>query len=203
VVFLQRLIYKGAEAEVFETDFQGKKAIEKRRILKGYRCRELDSEIRGKRTRLEASLLSAARKAGVRTPAVLKVDGREKTIFMEFIEGKKARDLEGTKREWAAIGKKIGSLHSAGIIHGDLTTRNIIAAGNGNIAFVDFGLGFYSKKSEDRAFDLLNLKKILLAEDEAGEKRWEKIIAGYREAFPGAKEVISRLEEAEGRGRYT
>jgi len=199
---LGTLIYKGAEAEVFKTVFLGLKAIEKRRISKNYRCPELDLQIRNQRTKLEAGLLVSTKKAGVRAPAVLGIDWQKKAIFMEFVEGTKARDLKKTGNEWIAIGKKIAKLHSNGIIHGDLTTRNIIITPKKNIAFVDFGLGFYSKKTEDQAFDLLNLKKILLAEDNSGQKKWNKILQGYKQ-YQKAGSVISRLKEAEKRGRYT
>lgn len=202
-VVAAKLIYRGAEAEVFRTKFLGIPAIEKRRISKGYRHKELDEKIRAQRTRLEASLLQSAKKVGVRTPALLKVDSAGRTILMEFIAGTKARDLHKAGKEWLEIGKSIGLLHGNDIIHGDLTTRNIIVAHKGNIAFVDFGLGFYSAKVEDKAFDLLNLKKILFAEDNAAEKKWEKILQGYKEKFQEAGAVAKRIAEGEARGRYT
>jgi len=197
------LIYRGAEAEVFRTKILGITAIEKRRISKGYRCRELDEKIRARRTRLEASLLQSAKKAGIRAPAMLRVDSQENAIFMEFIPGKKARNLGKSGREWASMGKSIGMLHRNNIIHGDLTTRNIIVAEGDNIAFVDFGLGFYSAKTEDKAFDMLNLKKILFAEDDAAGKKWKKILQGYSKEFPKAGAVIKRIARGESRGRYT
>ena len=58
------------------------------------------------------------------------------------------------------VGEKISKLHSADIIHGDITSSNIMLQ-NDNLVFIDFGLGRYSDLDEDKAVDLLVLKKSL------------------------------------------
>ncbi|MFH1234574.1 MAG: KEOPS complex kinase/ATPase Bud32 [Candidatus Diapherotrites archaeon] len=198
-----KAIARGAEAEILEIELGGGKAAEKHRLAKGYRCRELDEKIRLERTRLEAMLLHRAKGAGVRTPLVLAVDPEKKSIFMEFVEGKNAKfAVKGNLKLCREIGKQIAALHSADIIHGDLTTDNILATGKADIVFIDFGLGFNSKKEEDKAVDLINLKKTLLAGDASLKKEWNAILKAYV-ACGGSREIAGKIEEIERRGRYS
>ena len=60
------------------------------------------------------------------------------------------------------IGASIAKLHNANIIHGDLTTSNMIISKN-KLYLIDFGLGFESHKAEDKAVDLHVLKEALEA----------------------------------------
>jgi Kae1-associated kinase Bud32 len=198
-----KAIARGAEAEIIEAGLHRAKAIEKHRLAKGYRCRKLDEKIRLERTRLEAMLLHRAKSAGVRTPLVLAVDQEKKSIFMEFVEGKNAKfAIKGNLKLCREIGKQIAALHSASIIHGDLTTDNILATGKGGIVFIDFGLGFNSKKEEDKAVDLINLKKTLLAGDASLKKEWNAILKAYT-AGGDCKGIAGKIEEIEKRGRYS
>jgi Kae1-associated kinase Bud32 len=161
-----RLIKQGAEAKLFLAEFDEQKVVIKDRIRKKYRIRQIDEKIRKKRTSLESSLISEARRVGVPTPKILKIDKKNHKIIMEFIDGKRIKELlqeadERTiKKICTQIGRMIGKLHSAGIIHGDLTTSNMILK-DGRIYFIDFGLGFFSKKIEDQGTDLKLLREAL------------------------------------------
>ncbi len=193
----KKVIKMGAEAEILLAEFRGKKSIEKHRLAKGYRNRELDAKIRLERTKGEAGLLHKAKGLGIRTPAILSVDSKKKSLFLEKISGKKAKELiKGNSWLCREIGKSIARLHSAQIIHGDLTTDNILVDGK-SVVFIDFGLGFYSGKGEDKAVDLINLKKTLLAGDRSLEKEWKEILKAY-----GSKETEKKILEAEKRARY-
>lgn len=199
---MEKVIKRGAEAKILKVEFRGKKAVEKHRLSKGYRCKKLDKKIRLERTKNESNLLHKAKQAGIRTPLILAIDTEKKSIFMELIKGKKAKDvIKGNIELCRAIGKRIALLHSASIIHGDLTTDNILVEEN-NAAFIDFGLGFYSHKKEDRAVDLINLKKTLLAGDHSLKKEWKKIINAYNKQSK-EKNIEKRIEEIEKRARYT
>ena len=105
--------------------------IIKDRIPKSYRLQEIDDKIRKLRTRSEGKLLEKASKI-VNIPKLIKVDETTKEISMEFINGKKLSasldefSLELQKKILKQIGVDVGKLHDSGIIHGDLTTSNMI-----------------------------------------------------------------------------
>ena len=88
------------------------------------------------------------------------------------------------------------------MIHGDLTTDNLILR-KGMVVFVDFGLGFFSKKTEDRATDLLSLKKTFHATHFSLKGGFEAVLAGYKKTAPNAEQVIKTIAEIEARTRYS
>ena len=211
------LIKKGAEANLYLEDFSRVlhpagtgKVIVKHRIIKGYRVPQLDLRLRESRTALEARLLSDAKVAGVPTPAVYEVDRTGMRLVLEFIEGKQVKlvldELEPVERHKLCrlIGMQIARLHKAGIIHGDLTTSNMILTKDGKVYFVDFGLGEYDRSLETRGVDLHLLKRALQSTHfRIADEAYAAIIAGYREELgKSADEVIRRAEEIEKRGRY-
>ncbi len=201
-----KLLRRGAEAELYEAEFEGKKALLKKRVEKGYRCRELDAEIGASRTNLEARLLGKARSLGVNTPRVYSVDKGKREIVMEFIEGKRAKDvLNGNNfgKICEQIGQGIAKMHAFDLVHGDLTTSNILMRGK-ELFFIDFGLGSTSKKVEDKAVDLLVFKKTFEATHaELMPKGWQKIIAGYVRIM-GTKgdSIVEHIAKIEKRARY-
>jgi Kae1-associated kinase Bud32 len=129
-----RLIKKGAEASLFLTEWHNRKAIIKIRIPKRYRPTELDQQIRNYRTVHEPQLMHEAKAAGVATPLIYMVNVPESTIIMEYIEGERVKESlnksEKSNRQAVCekIGESVASLHEKGLIHGDLTTSNIIQA---------------------------------------------------------------------------
>lgn len=196
-----KIIKRGAEAEILEVKVRGKKAVEKHRLKKGYRCGKLDEKIRLERTKSESGLLHRAKTLGIRTPAIISIDPEKKSIYMELIHGKKAKDvIKGNFELCREIGKSIAVLHSSSLIHGDLTTDNILVQGGG-VVFIDFGLGFYSHKGEDKAVDLINLKKTLLAGDPTLTKEWAEVMKAYN--TESGIDISKKLAEIEKRARYT
>jgi Kae1-associated kinase Bud32 len=201
-----KLLRKGAEAELYLSKADGKQVLLKKRVRKGYRCNELDEEIRSSRTGLEARLLSEARKLGIRTPRVYSVDKVGSEIAMEFIEGSRVKDVLGRKNFKAIcnkIGENIAKMHSFDLVHGDLTTSNILLHNNG-LFFIDFGLGSRSRKVENKAVDLLVFRKTFEATHaELMPKGWEKIIEGYLAGMsPEGKRVVEHIAAIEKRARY-
>ncbi len=197
-----KIIKRGAEAVLYRTDG----SIVKDRIKKNYRISEIDNELRTQRTRLEARLLSEGRRSGVATPQVFSVE--ENRIVMEHIEGERLKELinktDEKSRKWIAnlIGISVALLHNAGIIHGDLTTSNMILKGK-KIYFIDFGLGSFSKRIEDFATDLSVLKEALKSTHyKYLNSLWQNIIKAYKEKNPNAEKVLAQLENIEKRGRY-
>ncbi|RMD67048.1 Kae1-associated serine/threonine protein kinase [Candidatus Pacearchaeota archaeon] len=200
----ERIVQRGAEALLVK---RGERLI-KRRIKKGYRLRELDEKLRKLRTRAEARLLARAiEKAGINVPKVLKVDEGAKEIEMEFVKGKRLSDwldsLESWEKVCMEIGRNIAALHEQDIVHGDLTTSNMILSLDGKLYFIDFGLGFGNARVEDKAVDLHLIKQALEAKHFTNwEKFFAKIIEGYKEASKNSEKVLARLNKVEARGRY-
>ena len=205
------LIKKGAEANLYLENWHGKKVIIKERIPKKYRLPVLDERIRTYRTVHEPQLMHEAKKAGVPTPTIYMVDLAKKSIIMEYVEGKQVKrilnQLSAKERIKLCrkIGILIGRLHKNGIIHGDLTTSNMILTSNGKIYFVDFGLGEFSKELEARGVDLHLMKRALQSTHYLfAEESFNAVLEGYAEAVGEveAKKVLEKIREIELRGRY-
>lgn len=201
------LLKKGAEADLYLGEWYGMKAVYKIRVRKGYRIPQLDERIRRERTAREASMLHDVKLLGVPAPSVYSVDLRSKTIVLEFLEGirmKEALELRGPKGlPLFEIGECVGRMHSNGIIHGDLTTSNIMLMEDGGIALMDFGLSFRSNDEEDMGTDLLILKRALGSlHHERARAVLEKVLKGYRSVIGFADEVVEKMLEVERRGRY-
>jgi len=202
---MARLIHRGAEAEVYEVDVWGLPAVEKRRVEKAYRHPDLDWRIRTSRTRLEARILMRLKGRGVRCPAVLDVWGD--TLLLEMVQGPTLLDLlsrgGGDVGEvMEDLGRQVGLMHSAGVVHNDLTPLNVVVPG-GRTCLIDFGLGEFSKSEEDMAVDLHVLKKSLEALfPEKAPGLFQRFLSGYGETAPMPDLVLARLEAVERRGRY-
>ena len=198
----QKIIQQGAEAIILLDE----KGITKRRTKKSYRIPEIDEKIRRRRTRSEVKLLTKASRL-IQIPEIKKVDEKAKEIIMDFIDGKKLSDyldsfsLKKQKEICKSMGESVAKLHDADIIHGDLTTSNMILK-NSKIYFIDFGLGFISHKFEDEAVDLHLLRQALEAKH---FKHWgtlfEEVLKGYSKS-KDSKIVLERLKQVEKRGRY-
>ncbi|MEM7813355.1 MAG: KEOPS complex kinase/ATPase Bud32 [Candidatus Aenigmatarchaeota archaeon] len=192
-------IAQGAEAILIREDG----LLLKERVKKGYRLARLDELLRKRRTAHEAELLNAARRAGVCTPQVFDASGT--TLRMMWVEGERVKEAlrpDNCEEIGRKIGTSVGKMHTYDIIHGDLTTSNMIIRGN-DICFIDFGLGFSSSKIEDKAVDLYLLYHAIESTHwQILDKIWRAILSGYRESFSQAEDVIKTLASIEKRGRY-
>jgi TP53 regulating kinase-like protein len=202
---------KGAEASLFLEEWHERRVIMKKRLPKNYRLPKLDEQIRTYRTIHEPQLIHRAKEAGVPTPAIFMIDAKDSTIIMEFIEGKQVKqvlnDLEQEERLRLCryIGELIGQLHDHDIIHGDLTTSNMILTPENQVVFVDFGLGEYSAELEIRGVDLHLMKRAFQSTHyRYAEECFEAVMEGY-EKITGKttmKSTLEKIKEIEKRGRY-
>ena len=181
---------KGAEAIVLIEE----KQVRKIRIKKPYRNEEYDNLIRKRRTKREVKIMKKLNPF-VKVPKIIEVKDFE--IVMEKIEGKLLKEIEINDELWKKLGKEISKIHNLGIIHGDLTTKNIIFKDN-EFYFIDFGLSYFSHKIEDKATDLIVLKEIL--ELEGRGNKFYIIMEGYES--PEKEKILKKIEEIESRGRY-
>ncbi|MEM2109633.1 MAG: KEOPS complex kinase/ATPase Bud32 [Candidatus Odinarchaeota archaeon] len=204
------LIAKGAEACLYKSKWYGFDVIIKERVKKNYRHPTLDSKLRTYRTILEARMMNEARAVGVPTPIVYDVDLKNTRIIYEYIEGVKVKNILEKLNEVERrvlnkrIGNMIGLLHRNGLIHGDLTTSNILLTSNGNIYFIDFGLCEHSTDVESKGVDLHLMKRALESTHfRVASKSFRDILEGYKEtAGSEAEDVIRRIIIIEKRGRY-
>jgi bifunctional N6-L-threonylcarbamoyladenine synthase / protein kinase Bud32 len=187
-----KLIAQGAEAKIYES---GNKIV-KDRIKKGYRLPEIDLKLRRTRTRAEARLIKMADRAGVPVPKILDVDDKKMKLDIEKIEGSKVRDVL-TPEMCKLLGKELLKLHKANIVHGDLTTSNMILREK-EIVLIDFGLSQYSEKVEDKAVDIHLFKECLKSKHfDIWLSCWKHFLQSYNN-----KDVLKRLEIVERRGKY-
>ena len=205
------LIKKGAEASLYLAHWHGREAIVKKRLPKKYRPSRLDERIRTYRTAHEPQLLHEAKKAGVPTPLIYLVDVKNAIIVMEFIAGKQLKQLLGKvsraqrRSLCLKVGDLIGKLHEHSIVHGDLTTSNMILDSKGRIFFVDFGLGEKTEELEARAVDLHLMRRALQSTHFTfADECFEAVMEGYGRVLSAktAREVSEKIREIERRGRY-
>ncbi len=203
-----RLLYRGAEADVIQGEWQGLEAVYKVRKPLRYRLPVLDEEIRRQRTLHEAEMIHQAKLAGVAAPYLYDVDPPTSTLVMEYVEGSRLKDVvasnEVTDGVFHEFGRNVGLLHRAGIMHGDLTTANVVQRGGG-LVFIDFGLSIRTERVEDHAVDLRLIKETLLgAHSQVAAAAMEAMNSGYAGVLGPArsKAVFKQLLSIERRGRY-
>lgn len=187
-------IGRGAEAVI--TLENG--SVRKTRPAKSYREKELDIRIRQERTLREARITSEARRLGVRTPIIRDISQFE--LEMERIEGEKLKDVID-RRLSMMVGETVGRLHSGGIIHGDLTTSNMMLSEE-RICLIDFGLSFYEKTVEAQGVDVHVYFQTLESTHDSPEELKEAFTIGYARTQPQADAVLQRAREIKARGRY-
>ena len=196
---MKKILHRGAEAILYEENGN----LVKERIIKSYRIKEVDDKIRKLRTRSEAKLLEKSSKI-INVPKVFDSSDKEMKIEMELIKGKLLKDTFdnlGSKdriKICEDLGKQIKVMHDRGIIHGDLTTSNMILSDD-KLYFVDFGLGFISDKVEHKAVDLHLLKQAL---ETKHHQHFEEGFDAIMKAYNPDKEFINRFTKVESRGRY-
>ncbi|MCK4429014.1 MAG: Kae1-associated serine/threonine protein kinase [Candidatus Aenigmarchaeota archaeon] len=196
-----KLIAKGAEAKIY---LDGDK-IRKERICKNYREKELDIFLRKTRTKKEAKLLSDVKRLGIKVPTIFEVE--QFCIEMEFIDGgigkkegklKNILNKDNCEKFCAKVGEEVAKMHAGDIIHGDLTTSNLIVRGD-ELYFIDFGLGIEAKNLEQKAADLLTLHqnfKSIHPELDC----WKYFLTGYKNEE--TEKVLGVFEKMLKRRRY-
>ena len=205
-----RLLYRGAEADLFRGSWEGLDAVFKVRKRLPYRLRELDDVIRRQRTIHESEMIGLAKGAGINAPRLYFIDPPSSTIVMGFIQGDRLKDVvpgmgpDGLQSFFRLLGRDIARLHASGIMHGDLTTANIVRKG-GELFFLDFGLSIHSDRVEDHAVDLRLIKETLSgAHSKVAQAAMNHLLEGYRDGVGAARArlVQKQLTSIERRGRY-
>lgn len=192
LVIITELFSEGAEAKIYKFDVLGCSLLLKRRESKKYRIGQLDDKIRRSRTKREARIMSIANGAGIRSPRLIAV-GRF-TICMEFLRGRLLNDVKYGKKEASLAGELLALMHKHDIAHGDFTTANLISDKK-DIYVIDFGLSEVTKSIEDKAMDLLLMKRSI------NQRHFGDFVSSYK-SYKDSKLTLSKLDDIEKRGRY-
>ena len=146
------LLSQGAEAKLF----RDKDKVIKERFSKKYRLARIDEFLRKFRTRREAKVLRKLEELNFPSPKFHDFCDKRMTITMDFVNGEMVRDFldkEENREDYQIlaqdIGKNIAMLHHENIVHGDLTTSNMMLE-NHKTKFIDFGLSSFSKSKTSR-----------------------------------------------------
>ncbi|KAF9436611.1 TP53 regulating kinase [Entomortierella beljakovae] len=205
------LIKQGAEAKVYLIPYCQRQAIVKERFAKAYRHPTLDKKLTSRRVVQEARCLNRCQKALIDTPTVYMVDVDKALIYMEYIEGSSVRDYlvteigqtpEAQQKVATEIGRALGRMHSIDVVHGDLTTSNLLMRQeSGSVVLIDFGLSYVSQLIEDKAVDLYVLERAFSSTHPNTEVMFAQILEAYEQSGKASKQILKKLEDVRMRGR--
>ncbi|KAK4151416.1 EKC/KEOPS complex subunit BUD32 [Chaetomidium leptoderma] len=247
------LVTQGAEGRLYKTTHlvPDRPCALKYRPPKPYRHPILDARLTKTRLASEAKVLERCWREGVPVPAVYVMDPAAGWMMMEWIDGHPVRvginewlgerpEEEGeTETEtpkpadeeplvdlMRRVGAAVGALHRTGVVHGDLTTSNMMLrpredagqangsttgvdgvvddkakAVGGDVVLIDFGLATQSMSDEDRAVDLYVLERAFASTHPRAERLFATLLESYGSTFKKAPSVLVKLEDVRMRGR--
>ncbi|KAF9265428.1 hypothetical protein L218DRAFT_898101 [Marasmius fiardii PR-910] len=232
------LISQGAEAKVYKSQLTSDSSpiLLKYRFQKQYRHPTLDVSLTRSRIAGEARALLRCLRAGVNVPGIRMVDATSGVLGIEWIDGKSVRELlpgevEGEDDEensethplleygisvdemMKLVGTEIAKMHKADVIHGDLTTSNMMLRHPSSskssepnslteLVLIDFGLAFQSTLTEDKAVDLYVLERAFSSTHPDSEPMFVLVLAAYeRKMGKDWTAIKSRLDDVRLRGR--
>lgn len=205
---------QGAEAIVQRIVIDGQQLIRKHRFPKKYRHADLDARLTRQRTASEARALCRAHKLGLPVPAPLLVCPERGLLVMQYIaDATTVKEAlwkglyEPMVRHMAGLmGTLIAKMHQHDMIHGDLTTSNVLVRCDSSvhIYFVDFGLAGQSASVEEKAVDMYVLERAVKATHSADHPDFfEMILSAYLDSWDedARAKLHGRFEQVRARGR--
>ena len=107
--------------------------------------------------------------------------------------------------ELAALARKVGravaKLHDGGVVHGDLTTSNMIVREDGELVLIDFGLAYTTALAEDKAVDLYVLERAISSAHSARSTLFQAVLDEYRRGSRHWTPTLQKFSEVRLRGR--
>jgi len=220
------LLRQGAEAKIYTGTFLGQKSIVKERFSKKYRHPQLDERLTKERLKGEIRSLMRCKIANIRTPTIYFVDMNNGLFVMEYLDSAttcreyidsllKNSNFDETRSKLTnlsmKIGQILGQMHKNNVIHGDLTTSNMMVQketdnGGYKICLIDFGLGFAEGSPEDKGVDLYVLERALISTHPNTEFMFDAVINSYKKEMKAERktecdEIIRKFEDIRMRGR--
>lgn len=220
-----KVLKQGAEGILYEGLYLNKRTIIKERFTKEYRNPALDQTLSRERLKAEIRAIVRCKSIGIKTPAIYFVNVDSRRIYMEhFTNGITVKDYidqftddseSETKLTDLAtlIGSQIGKMHANNIIHGDLTSSNMMLVNKNGIdeyrdlnalelAFIDFGLSHIENSPEDKGVDLYVLERAMASTHAVADMMWSGIIEGYKNGCKkGFKVNLQKYDDVKARGR--
>lgn len=232
-----KLGFQGAESKIYFGLHSNKRCVIKHRFPKTYRHEILDKKLTKERTKRERRMIekvgSSSSELAPYMPKVLWSNGG--TLLMteitdcdtvyNFIENTCPMPNGLDK----LIGKCLADLHNIGVIHGDVTTCNLLLKRKQNahdsmspvkkikpddifethiVIPIDFGLSTGSNHAEERAVDLYVLERALISTHFSDSDFFKNILESYIEFInedtcepPGKQKIIDRYRDVKSRGR--
>ncbi|XP_065162456.1 EKC/KEOPS complex subunit TP53RK-like [Atheta coriaria] len=213
------LLKQGAEARIYLSAYKDTPCILKERFPKKFRHPELDKQLTRSRIRAEVKALKTCATLGLKTPQVFASDLDKRTIHMEFFPfAITAKDyiINGNDEQitWISqeIGKYLAKMHSNKLVHGDLTTSNVLVYNEASeddfsnteelkIIFIDFGLSQHEASAEDKGVDLYVLERALLSTHSVADQIFPTILEAYKNEYKNCADAVRKFEEVRARGR--
>jgi Kae1-associated kinase Bud32 len=198
----------GAEAKLDSSVWMNRSVVLKQRVVKGYRHPTLDKSLQTFRLKNEVRLMLEARRAGISVPIIYSVDIADSRIVMEEIPGMRVKDalesmpLNKAEEICRKIGETAAKMHANDIVHGDLTTSNMLLDGD-RIVVIDFSLGSKSSELEDKGVDMHLLEEAFHSAHYRRSGLYEAVKDSYVKAYHDGADVLKKVKEIEKRGRYT
>lgn len=221
-----KILKQGAEAKLFICNYLGRPTLIKERFQKNYRHTDLDTAITKDRIKNEARSIVRCKTADVKTPALYLVDFERRRIYMEHFEKSitiKDFIINHVKNDsdpildkiTKLIGETVRKLHDNNIIHGDLTTSNMLLIPKIqnddpqwlencelDLVMIDFGLSFIDSSSEDKGVDLYVLERALISTHNDYPDLFIKILEAYKRCSKSHIEgTLAKFDEVRARGR--
>lgn len=156
---------------------------------------------------------------GISTPVVYFVDYSCSCIFLEeIVDSQTVRDFIASARRSSSrsdqelqrlaelTGRILAKMHDGDVIHGDLTTSNMLLRRSADgseleLVLIDFGLSYISALAEDKGVDLYVLEKAFLSTHPNTEPLFQQLLGSYSASSKKSSAVIKKLEEVRLRGR--
>ncbi|KAJ7151693.1 hypothetical protein C8R46DRAFT_1122831 [Mycena filopes] len=213
------LISQGAEAKVYKAHLTSDQSeppiLLKYRFRKGYRHPTLDGSLTRSRGVLGIEWIEGQSVRRLLPGGAGEEDEDESTDSEDEAE---AIDL---LKEYVIsvdvlmqlIGQEIAKMHLADVIHGDLTTSNMMLRHPSSfkprpsslpteLVLIDFGLSYHSGLVEDKAVDLYVLERAFSSTHPDSEPLFASVLNAYQGRMGKEWATISRrLEEVRLRGR--
>ncbi|RUS91974.1 hypothetical protein EGW08_000187 [Elysia chlorotica] len=216
-------VLQGAEAKLYVGDFYGRPCIMKERFVKNYRHPTLDKTLTSQRIKSEVRANLRCKMSGIQTPTIFMINFETNSIYMEEIqdavtvrqhintvqasETNPSLVFEQLQPLAEVIGQTLAKMHTSNVIHGDLTTSNMLLEGDPkdlSLFLIDFGLSSFEASAEDKGVDLYVLERAFLSSHPNSQNVFDCIISAYKNQMIDrtvCKEVLSKLNEIRLRGR--